>query len=224
METEDRHFVHNNLFICKIKSQKNGKELVNIWDIQGVKYDFNDKVIVVEFRHNIWNNNNILSELCDNLYSFWFWKNFKKNKYEIVIDNVEPCGTPIYQTTFNNCKLTKIITPKLDYTHKTLFTYKCVFKFSDFNVKANIKTETQIIKPTLKDRNKALLILKAQNEMLEDAKQTVIKKNNGNKDDVCEVIDNAIKENIQRAKIELNSSEKEIKRAKYKKKNKKPIV
>lgn len=223
MEKENIHFVHNNLFVCKIYSQKDNKELVNIWDIQSVKYDFNDKIIVVEFKHNL-RNNNILSELYKNLYSFWFWKNINKNKYKIEIDNVEQCGTSIYKTIFNKCKLTKIITPKLDYTHKTVFIYKCVFKFSDFNITTNFKSEVQTIKPTLKDRNKALLILKAQNEMLEDAKQTVIKKNNGDKDEVCEIIDNAIKENIQTAKIELNSNEKEIKSVKYKKKNKKKTI
>ena len=216
-------YLKNNLFICEVKTEKENKEIVKNNDIDNVKYDINDNVIIVEFRHNISNIDFSIKKLTDNLQSFWFWKNFKKDKFKITLDYLDIYGCTIYKCLFTNCKLTKIITSKVDYSHKTLSTIKCVFKYK----KVLFPLNSGIIKhntPTLKQKEQALLIVKAQNEMLEDAKQTVIKRNVNNKELVCDAINEAINENIQVVKNDLNLDEKDIKKAKYKKKNKKVIV
>ena len=214
----EKTYLANNLFVCSIKKQSNKKDILNECDIQNVKFDINDKVIVVEFRHNINSENFKLQELVDNMYSIWFWKNFKKEKYNITIDNLDKYGAVIFQNVFTNCKLTKIITSKLDYSHVTVSTIKCVFKYKKVEFPFSLPIEVKT--PSLKQKEQAVLILKAQNEMLEEAKQTVIKKNKSNKGIVCDAINNAINENVQTAKNELNMDEKDIKNAKYKKRKK----
>ena len=173
--------------------------------------------------NNISNNDFSMANLIENLQSRWFWKNYNKDTVKISLDYIDMYGFILYKCLFTNCKLTKIITSKLDYSHKTLSTIKCVFKYQDISFIVNVGSNKHNT-PTLKQKEQALLILKAQNEMLEDAKQTVIKKNVNNKELVCDAINVAINENIQVVKNDLNLDEKDIKKAKYKKKNKKVIV
>ena len=71
------------------------------------------------------------------------------------------------------------------------------------------------------ERDKALRIIKAQNEMLEQAKESVIEHYGTDQSDVVKQIDNAISENLALAQARYNSSEEELKEIEYKEVNQK---
>lgn len=233
VETE---FMRNNQFLCEVSEQQSKKEVISSFTIQSVKYDLKDKVVVVEYNAPIVYDNNLIKlkfvDLQQNIWDKLFWRNKNKKKYKISLIQLN-CGfKPLYQIAFDECKLMNLIMPKYDYTHNTICNIKCVFKFKEieFSNVLNLKEEYpkmfSFSETKRSQYKKAIAITKAQNEMLEDAKKSVLKNSKrDDKESICEIIDDAIQENILIAQKELSIDEKSIKKAKYnKRKNKKVIV
>lgn len=65
------------------------------------------------------------------------------------------------------------------------------------------------------NRDKQLAILKAENQMLEDAKQTILEKIGNNGDTLIEQISTAQEENLNMGRVHLGASPNEIKNAEY---------
>lgn len=65
------------------------------------------------------------------------------------------------------------------------------------------------------DRAKELAIIKAQNEMLENTKNDIIKRDGEIDETVLKQIDDAIDENLQKARITYNATPEEVSNAKY---------
>lgn len=65
------------------------------------------------------------------------------------------------------------------------------------------------------NRDKQLAILKAENQMLEDAKQSILEKIGDNGDTLIEQISNAQEENLRLGREQLGASPNEIKNAEY---------
>ena len=211
-------YLFNNRFLCKITKDISVKEITPVYTIRSVKYDVLDKIIVTEI-NIILDNINLVDSLLKNIWTTYFWKNTNKKKYNITITPLDGRGSELCKRYFIGCKLKNIILPKFDYTHNTITSIKCVFSYkwtkNDIYIIENNKNET--IK-----RKQAIAITKAQNEMLENAKNTVLSSNKcKNKAKICNLIDTAIQENVDSAKSELKTSEDEIKNTQYTKTKKK---
>ena len=68
---------------------------------------------------------------------------------------------------------------------------------------------------TKSKRDKQLAILKAENQMLEDAKQTILEKIGDNGDSLIDQISTAQEENLNMGRVHLGASPNEIKNAEY---------